>query len=102
MGRGALQARRLPQSAFEYAYSRPFCTYYFPERLGWFEDALPAAPYAADVANRLGELKSRVEILQHLYDTRFLPSIPKGGFCREKVADSYTSRHPQPQCVAPW
>ena len=89
-------------SAFEYAYSRPFCTLYFPQRLGWFKDALPATPYAADVANRLGELKSRVEILQHLYDTRFLPSIPKGGFCRERATGSYTSRHPQPQCVAPW
>ena len=33
-----------------------------------------------DPANRLGELKSRVNVLFHVYRDRFLPSIPANGF----------------------
>ena len=33
-----------------------------------------------DPANRLGELKARVNVLFHVYNDRFLPSIPANGF----------------------
>jgi hypothetical protein len=33
-----------------------------------------------DPANRIGELKARAETLWHVYDKRFLPSVPVGGF----------------------
>lgn len=89
--------------------SRPYCTQYFPERLAAFNSALPLAAQGSDVANRLGELKSRVKVLQHLYATRFLPSIPAGGFCRERNASgsnlvsASTYTYPPPvQCTAPW
>jgi hypothetical protein len=32
---------------------------------------------------RLVELKSRVDVIRHVFDTRFLPSIPEAGFCKE-------------------
>jgi hypothetical protein len=81
---------------------RPYCTEYFPQRLAAFRNALPAAPAGTDVANRLGALKSRVDILQHVYATRFLPSIPECGFCRERTATSSDGRNPPAPCVAPW
>ena len=33
-----------------------------------------------DVANRLGELKSRVQVFLHIYNDQMLPSVPPGGF----------------------
>ena len=33
--------------------------------------------------NRLGELRSRVEVFQHVWDERFLNSLKPAGFCRE-------------------
>jgi hypothetical protein len=55
------------------------------ERLQQFKAALPAQPVAGDVANRLGELKVRVDVILHVFRDRFLPSVPAGGFCRENL-----------------
>ena len=49
-----------------------------------YQAALPASAVGADVANRLGEQKARVETFLHVWDTRFLPSIKNAGYCREK------------------
>lgn len=48
-----------------------------------YRSRLPAATSAADIANRTGELKARVEVIFNLYNTRFMPSIPASGYCRE-------------------
>jgi hypothetical protein len=72
----------------------------FVSQLSKFRTSLPSAdPTRTDIANRLGELKTRAEVVQALYDDRFLPSIPSLGFCRErKVHDpSYTG-----SCALPW
>jgi len=37
-----------------------------------------------DPANRRSELKQRALVFDHVYDTRFWPSVPDGGFCREQ------------------
>ena len=39
-----------------------------------------ASTSGPDPANRLGELKARVNVLFHVYSDRFLPSIPANGF----------------------
>ncbi len=49
-----------------------------------FAAALPAAATGPDPYNRLGELKARVEVFQHVWDERFLNSLKPKGFCREK------------------
>jgi hypothetical protein len=54
------------------------------DRVAAFEAALPASPVGPDPYNRLGELTSRVEVFQHVWDERFLVSLVAGGFCREK------------------
>jgi hypothetical protein len=51
-----------------------------------FESALPAAATGPDPYNRLGELKARVDVFQHVWDERFLKSLKPGGFCREQGA----------------
>ena len=54
------------------------------ESVGMFESLLPAAATGPDGYNRLGELKSRVDVFQHVWDDRFLNSLKPSGFCREK------------------
>lgn len=49
-----------------------------------FEAALPASPVGPDPYNRVGELHSRVDVFQHVWDERFLNSLKPGGFCAEK------------------
>lgn len=49
-----------------------------------FEAALPAVAAGPDPYNRLGELQGRIDVIQHVWDERFLLSIKPGGFCREK------------------
>ena len=49
-----------------------------------FEAALPAAATGPDPYNRLGELRGRVEVFKHVWDTRFMNSIKINGYCREK------------------
>ena len=52
-----------------------------------FEAALPATATGPDVYNRLGELKARVEVFQHVWDERFLQFdqacrlLPRKGTC---------------------
>jgi hypothetical protein len=53
-------------------------------RVEAFEAALPAAPTGPDAFNRLGELKARVDVFQHVWEERFLRSLKPDGFCREK------------------
>jgi hypothetical protein len=45
-------------------------------------DAIPACPASqtCDVANRRGELRTRVLTLLHVFDDRLLPSVPPNGF----------------------
>jgi hypothetical protein len=52
----------------------------------------------ADVANRRGELLARARTLLHLYNDRFLPSIPSNGFDEEtyKALLLLPSRNPPP------
>ena len=49
-----------------------------------FEAALPATASGPDPYNRLGELFSRSEVMQHIWDERFWNSLKPNGFCREK------------------
>ncbi len=56
----------------------------FRTQLAQYQSSLPASATGPDPANRLGELKARVATLSHIFETRFLPSIPPTGFCREK------------------
>ncbi len=48
-----------------------------------FEAVLPESAAGPDVYNRLGELKARVDVFQHVWEERFVKSIKPGGFCRE-------------------
>jgi len=68
----------------------------FVSQLTNYRASLPATPSASDVANRLGELKVRVDVIRHVFDTRFLPSIPAAGFCREKDNDGNPLTCPDP------
>jgi hypothetical protein len=54
----------------------------FLSQLKGYQSTLNSATTTAalDPANRLGELKARVFVLIHVYNDRFLPSIPKNGF----------------------
>ena len=60
----------------------------FLQQIGSFRAALAApdpGPVGSDPANRVGELDVRHTVLMHVYDTRFVPSIPNGGFCEESA-----------------
>ena len=57
------------------------------DKLNLFQAALPESTPPQDIANRVGELKARVDIIRHIYETRFLPSIPNGGFQSEPHDD---------------
>lgn len=41
---------------------------------------LAATPFGPDPANRVGELVARIAVLDHVYEDRFVPSIPADGF----------------------
>jgi hypothetical protein len=57
----------------------------FVTQFGLFKKALsPVLPNGEnDFANRLGEMRVRVRVFEEVYYTRFVPSIPVGGFCVE-------------------
>jgi hypothetical protein len=84
---GAFRSQAFEDSLPWYAPRyRPFCESTLT-RLSAFEQALPPLPgvdddYTGDIANRLGELHSRISILRHVYTTRLLP-LPAAGFCKE-------------------
>ena len=61
-----------------------------------YRDSLPATTSPTDVANRLGEQKARVDVILHVFNTRFLPSIPANGFCREQDFDGNPLTCPDP------
>lgn len=54
----------------------------FVEELGHFSGMLGtlSSNAANDPASRLGELEVRASVIEHLYQTRFLPSVPRYGF----------------------
>jgi hypothetical protein len=53
----------------------------FISQLTSFSNTLAGvAPFGPDLANRKGELGARVETIFHLYNERFVPSIPAAGF----------------------
>ena len=56
----------------------------FRSQLTNYRTNLPVSASGPDPANRLGELKARVQVIFHVFDTRFAASIPPNGFCREK------------------
>jgi len=53
------------------------------QRVVQYAAELPASPSGPDVANRLGEQKTRLATWLHVWDTRYIPSIQSQGFCRE-------------------
>jgi hypothetical protein len=54
----------------------------FSSQLSQYQSAIAAVPAnTADLANRIGELKARTQTVRHIFDTKFLPSIPLAGFC---------------------
>jgi hypothetical protein len=67
----------------------------FVSQITNYRSRVPAATPTQDVANRVGELKNRIATLLHVYQTRYLPSIPATGFCRESTTNPAT-------CPNPW
>jgi hypothetical protein len=57
----------------------------FVSQISNFRGSLPTSTPADDVANRTGELKVRVDSILHVFNTRFLPSIPPLGFKEEGI-----------------
>ena len=56
------------------------CQAFFTQLRGYQTILNGASTSGPDPANRLGELKARVNVLFHVYSDRFLPSIPANGF----------------------
>lgn len=53
----------------------------FRDQLGAYQATVsPELRLGPDAANRVGEIKARVLTLVHIYEDRFLPSVPVGGF----------------------
>ena len=53
------------------------------EYVDMFGAALPASPTGPDPYNRLAELEGRLATFEHVWDTRFMPSLKPAGYCRE-------------------
>jgi hypothetical protein len=76
--RGSGKPSLLPPPAVIDFYCSRFAT-----SLKAYRDALALIPPGEpdeDPANRIGELKLRAEVLEHVFVERFLPSVPPGGF----------------------
>jgi hypothetical protein len=67
----------------------------FATQLANFRALIPATTPVRDIANRVGELKMRVDVLSNLFTTRMLPSLTAAGFCRE-------FSETDPNCPDPW
>jgi hypothetical protein len=68
-----------PPAAIDFYCSR------FATSFKSYRDALALIPPGEpdeDPANRIGELKLRAEVFEHVFVERFLPSVPPGGFTR--------------------
>jgi hypothetical protein len=69
----------LPPAVIDFYCSR------FATSFKSYRDALALIPPGEpdeDPANRIGELKLRAEVFEHVFVERFLPSVPPGGFTR--------------------
>ena len=66
----------------------------FATQLANFRALIPAITPVSDIANRVGELRMRVDVISNLFTTRMLPSMTAAGFCRELG--------PSPSCPDPW
>jgi hypothetical protein len=73
------------------------CGAFDPQLLALKTAITGAVPAYADPDNRIGELKARSDVTSYVFTSRFLPSIPVKGFCREK----YTGTPPA-SCPNPW
>jgi hypothetical protein len=58
----------------------------FLSQLSNFRNAVPTSVGTFDYANRGGALRARSSVIAHVFQTRFLPSIPAAGFVSEKSA----------------
>jgi hypothetical protein len=63
----------------------------FRVKLDEYKALLPTTPTGPDLANRLAEQHYRWEVLKHVFETRFLPSIKKSGYCRERFPAGTTA-----------
>jgi hypothetical protein len=68
----------------------------FVTQLTNYRSTIPATTPTRDIANRVGELKMRVDVIRHVFDTRLLPSLTTAGFCRELNPATSTT------CPDPW
>jgi hypothetical protein len=67
----------------------------FATQLANYRALIPATTPVRDIANRVGELKMRVDVISNLFTTRLLPSLTAAGFCREFGENN-------PSCPDPW
>lgn len=56
------------------------CATFAADLQAYYDYADGVVPAASDPANRIGELMTRSKVLKYLLNTRFLPSVPAGGF----------------------
>jgi hypothetical protein len=68
----------------------------FLSQLSNYRAAIPATTPVRDIANRVGELRMRVDVINHVFTTRTLASMTTAGFCREKNPPN------SPSCPDPW
>ena len=68
----------------------------FLSQLSNYRAAIPATTPVRDIANRVGELRMRVDVINHVFTTRTLASMTTTGFCREKNPPN------SPSCPDPW
>ena len=68
----------------------------FLSQLTNYRSAIPATTPVRDIANRVGELKMRVDVINHVFTTRMLASMTTAGFCRELNPPN------SPSCPDPW
>jgi hypothetical protein len=64
-------------------------------QLANFRSSIPATTPTRDIANRTGEVKTRVDVIVNIFNTRLLPTMTTAGFCREKIPVPAT-------CPDPW
>ena len=64
-------------------------------QLNNFLTSIPATTPTRDIANRVGDVRARANILLNLINTRTIPSMTLAGFCREEDPNPTT-------CPDPW
>jgi len=68
----------------------------FLSQLSNYRASIPATTPVRDIANRVGELRMRVDVINHVFNTRMLASMTSAGFCREQNPPN------SPTCPDPW